>query len=126
MKKQMLVAVLMVALGSMTMACAPATQGEKDMIGVLDTPVDTPASDAEAKKDAATMLVGVLGSRAQGKALLSTGMESIQGEPCESFSVGINTPERFVKEAHYAVCPKTGVFVLDIMTAEWKPFAPVQ
>ncbi len=126
MKKQMFVTVLLVTLASMATACAPAKQGEKDVIGMPDAPVNTPAGDAEAKQDAATKLVGVLGSNAQGKALMSNGVKSIQGEPCESFSVGVNTPERFVKEAHYAVCPKAGIFIMDIIAAEWKPFAPAQ
>ncbi len=48
MKKQLFLAALLVVLGTMSLSCAPATQGKKD---VHETPVSVAGESAEDKKD---------------------------------------------------------------------------
>ncbi len=120
MKKQMLCAMLLIALGAMGISCSSTIQGTNN---VNDASVSTSQGNEQEKKDAVTLLAEGLGSHAQGKAFMASGVETIQGEYCESFSVGTHTPERFVREAQYALCPKAGIFVLDIIDAQWKPYS---
>ncbi len=74
-------------------------------------------------EDAHTYLMDMLGKKHEGKASRATGNADIKGLTCKTFALGQNTPERFITLEHYAVCPKGGVYQLDIVKDVWMPFS---
>ena len=72
---------------------------------------------------AADRLFYVLGSeRTSGKALLETGTDIIDGQNCYTFALGVDLPERFVTEGHYAVTRDGTVYLFDYLNGDWELF----
>ncbi len=86
-------------------------------------PFDTQRPKAIAVKDAGEHLMKVAGKHMEGMAFRETGKENVKGIICTTFSIGNNTPERFVTLHHVAVCPKGQVYVLDVAADNWKMYA---
>ncbi len=74
-------------------------------------------------QDAATILMDLLAEKMEGKAVVEAGEEEINGELCKVFQFGVNTPERFEAEQHFAVSPDGDVYTMDILQGpDWIPY----
>jgi hypothetical protein len=79
--------------------------------------------NTETDKDTATILTDLLADQMEGKAVLETGEEEINGELCKLFQFGTDTPERFEAERHFAVSPDGDVYTMDILQGpDWIPY----
>ncbi len=86
-------------------------------------PFATQRPKAIAVKDAGEHLMKIVGKHMEGMAFRETGKEDIKGIMCTAFSIGNNTPERFVTLHHVAVCPKGQIYVLDVAADNWEIYA---
>ncbi len=79
----------------------------------------------EIGRDAATLLMDILAEQMESKAVIETGEEEINGEKCLVFQFGVNTPERFEAEQHFAVSPDGDVYTMDVLQGpDWIPYQP--
>jgi hypothetical protein len=82
----------------------------------IETPPSFVEDDSSSEnKDAATILTDILGDKMEGKAIVETGEEEINGEVCKVFQFGTDTTERFEAEAHYAVSPDGDIYTIDLL-----------
>ncbi len=73
---------------------------------------------------AVNLLTDLLGDRMEGKALVLTGEEDINGFTCKVFQFGVNNQDSFTAEEHYAVNTNGDVYTIDILQgADWVPFS---
>ena len=56
-------------------------------------------------------------------ALVYTNDDEINGHPCVIIAFGKNTDEKFTAEEHYAVTDTSEIYILNIITNEYEPFA---
>lgn len=70
------------------------------------------------------ILSNALGKNIEGKMIVETGDEEINGEMCKLFSVGTDSQEKFMAEQHFAVSPNGDIYYIDILQgADWIPYA---
>ena len=66
-------------------------------------------------------LFAFLGSeKTEGKAIMHTGEELIEGDSCQTFVLGRNTPDMFITLEHYAV-GLYNTYCMDMVIGEWIP-----
>ena len=69
---------------------------------------------AQEEKSPSDRLLDALGEKAEGRTLIETGEEEVEGEMCVTFALGTNTPEKFTAEEHFAV-GKDKIYIMDII-----------
>jgi hypothetical protein len=83
-----------------------------------DSDFDPSAGDPE--ENPMDILWDNLGDLTDGKTLVATGEEEINGEICLTYALGTNTPEKFTAEAHFAISPNYVIYTMDILQGpEW-------
>jgi predicted small secreted protein len=64
-----------------------------------------------------------LGDLTTDKMLVSTGEEEINGETCQTYALGTDTPEKFTADIHFAVTPNYEIYYMDVLEGpDWIPF----
>ncbi len=78
-------------------------------------PVDVNADE----KDTLSALIEAIGDEAEGKTIMQTGQEEINGVLYDTYVLGTDTAEKFTGEKHFATNANGDVLVLDIILNEW-------
>lgn len=69
------------------------------------------------------VLAAALGDKLDGKMLVETGEDAIDGVTCKTFSLGTNQSDNFVSEEHFAVSPDGDIYTMDVLQgADWLPY----
>jgi hypothetical protein len=64
-----------------------------------------------------------LGDLTEGKKLVSTGEEEINGETCETYALGTDSPEKFTAEIHFAISENYEIYYMDPLEGpDWIPY----
>lgn len=98
-------------------------------------PIDIPYMGSEFYKahldvqgdasEAIDILWVALGDKMDGRILIGTGSEEIDGVMCETFALGTDHTENFVAEEHFAISPNEIIYTIDIISgAEWVIYEP--
>jgi hypothetical protein len=92
----------------------------------IDNTVDDNTAETTENTEASDQLIDKLGDKMEGKLLVETGEEEIDGEVCKTFALGTDTPEKFTAEEHYAVTPKGDIiyYMNIIQGPDWVPYVP--
>ncbi len=91
---------------------------EKNFI-IIASSANANSSQNMRQDDAGNILMRALAQKMEGKAILESGTDTIQGLMCKTFKYGENRTERFVAHKHFAVCPNGEIYQMDIISADW-------
>jgi hypothetical protein len=74
-------------------------------------------------EDMMDILFDNLGDLTEGRKLVHTGEEVINGETCQTYALGTDSPEKFTAEYHFAISPNYEIYTMDILQgADWIPY----
>ena len=124
MKKKLFL--LLLAFCLLLSACADDESSSSLPTGSLSFSESVASEDVsdvkKEEKSPSVRLLEALGEEAEGKTLIDTGNEEIDGEMCITFALGTDSPGKFTAEEHYAV-GKEKIYIMDIISGgDYIPF----